>query len=917
MELKVSSPKLVLSSSDCNSGPEEKEISEDDDDDRNHKHRRRETHSESVETDPFESVLTRPYRKRNKPIGNGHLYKDSESASFEKEQSVQFEKKRGMNSFSRPQHDSNLRIRSNQSLSGEPGLGRARGREPGIWGQRDSRFNPNDIASQMAQQVPVPPGLFAGRGLPNVSNTLSSPWSSFGMIPRMPITGLDPLHPLGLQGALRTPMNPTIGMGIPRQRCKDFEERGFCLRGDMCPMEHGMNRIVIEDVQSLSQFNLPVSLSNAPLLGTASGQGALPAVLPSCSLVNSKAHMKGGKPVTTDDGLGLNEAHTGGSVAGGADVYDPDQPLWTSVGETVQLMDMDPSDHGKPELSDGYDIEHPTRSNLAATVSQGVWGRIGSSKGKLEIKEKVGPTVDSSSHIENETKKDLDSLSSQGVYSHGKHINVENLDPAITGTSFKSQTDSGCDAWKSCQKAHSTLFVNGIPQKDNRREAIFSHFKKFGEVIDIYIPQKNERAFVQFSKREEAEAALKAPDAVMGNRFIKLRWANRDNIPHNGATRVMPASAPPHLSAAHKGKDSIQSVPRTIPNMPKPMVANIPKAPAPPQKKMESIELLREELRKKQEMLDQKRNEFRRQLDEFEKQASVLKDEGPCNQVVKRHKVEMASGLKDEGPSDQVAKRPKVEKVADFAKAETSSSTEPDIAVSSQHTEVVPDSNRSANNALLSCSKSSSPVATSEPSSLKQSIRPLAPVGAPFIFNRYKLDNRPTAFKINPPIPSGLANAAVLKDHFSAFGELSSVELEATEVQDKLDTSKISAQVSFASRRSAERAFLNGKSWQGHTLQFTWLPFVNSNKGGVKENASACKDLGIKENTSSSCQLSSDTNTPTPMEDTPSCSLKTAVVGTSKTENIEKGKSDPRTPITDEDSQSGSAKISPEKQSFK
>lgn len=115
-----------------------------------------------------------------------------------------------------------------------------------------------------------------------------------------------------------------------------------------------------------------------------------------------------------------------------------------------------------------------------------------------------------------------------------------------------------------------------------------------------------------------------------------------------------------------------------------------------------------------------------------------------------------------------------MEKVADFTKAETSSSTEPDIAVSSQHTEVVPDDNRSevvpddnrsADNALLSCSKSS-PVATSEPSSLKQSIRPLAPLGAPFIFNRYKLDNRSTSFKINPPIPSGLANVIFLHSPF-------------------------------------------------------------------------------------------------------------------------------------------------------
>jgi len=38
-------------------------------------------------------------------------------------------------------------------------------------------------------------------------------------------------------------------MGIGHPRCRDFEERGFCLRGDMCPMEHGANRIVVDDFQ--------------------------------------------------------------------------------------------------------------------------------------------------------------------------------------------------------------------------------------------------------------------------------------------------------------------------------------------------------------------------------------------------------------------------------------------------------------------------------------------------------------------------------------------------------------------------------------------------------------------------------------------------------------------------------------------
>lgn len=745
MELKVSSPKRALSS-DCNGDPEEeKEISEEDDD-RNHKHRRRDANSESVEIHAFESVITRPFRKRNKPIGNGNMYRGSESHAFENEATSQSAKRRGVNSFFKAQQDTNPRIWSNQTLSRESGSVRGRGRELSIWGQHDSRFSPMDLTSKMGQQVPVPPGFFAGRGLPNVSNGPNAPWSSFGMIPRMPITGLDPLNPLSLQGALRTPMNPSIGMGIPRQRCKDFEERGFCLRGDMCPMEHGINRIVIEDVQSLSQFNLPVTLPNAPLPGTATGQGALSAVDSSCSMVSSKTHIKDGKCGTNNDGIGLSMAPTEGSLAGGADVYDPDQPLWTRVDETAQRMDPVSSNHG---------------SNPAATVSQGVWGRINSSKGKSKIKEKLGPNIDSSSQSERETRKEPYQCSSPG-----KNINLENLDSATTGTSFKSKIETGRSSRKSSQKAHCTLFVCGIPQKDNRKEAIFSHFQKFGEVIDIHIPLKTDRAFVQFSKREAAEAALKAPDAVMGNRFIKLWWANRDNIPHNGVVSgnnaqitdppLMTASIPPLLSATTKGKEIMQPLPRPINNLLKPMVAG-----PPPQKKIDSLELLKE-LRKKQEMLDQKRNEFRRQLVEFEKQAS---------------------GVKEESQPDLVTKNPKAESAADFTEFE--GSTEPDIA--------------------------------------------------PSTFNKYKLDNRPIAFKINPPIPSGLANADLLREHFSPFGEISSVEVEESEEEDK-----ISAQVSFTSTLSAERAFLNAKIWQGHSLQFTWV------QPSVKLKPS--EDLEVKEN---------------------------------------------------------------------
>ena len=220
-----------------------------------------------------------------------------------------------------------------------------------------------------------------------------------------------------------------------------------------------------------------------------------------------------------------------------------------------------------------------------------------------------------------------------------KRISSEDDGSKSMDSSFKSQTDGMRNSRKPTQKALRTLFVNGIPQKSNKREALLSHFHKFGEVIDIYIPLNSERAFVQFSRREEAEAALKAPDAVMGNRFIKLWWANRDSIPDDGINSgsdvsVTPfgptASVIPAQPVANRGKDNLQPIAQKsnvvhgadVPslNSPKPVSMNGPKVPPPMQKKLETLEQMKEELRKKQEMLEQKRNDFRRQLNKLEKQ---------------------------------------------------------------------------------------------------------------------------------------------------------------------------------------------------------------------------------------------------------------------------------------------------------
>ncbi|KAK1440889.1 hypothetical protein QVD17_06722 [Tagetes erecta] len=755
MELKASTQEPGHSPSISESNHDEKEISDDDDDDRNHKHRRRDdARSQSQEREAVAQAFTKPYKRGNKPPENGHNYRESASQSAE-----------SWRNYSSNPMDSKFDKRRpsdfNQRNRGDPGSIRGRGRGPGIWTQRD-------LASQMG------PGLFGGRGLPTVPNAYGTSWGAFGLVPGLPNGALDPLQPLGLQGAYRS-INPSMnmGLGLTRQRCRDFEEQGFCLRGDMCPMEHGVNRIVVEDVQSLSQFNLPVSLQNASMPGAAGGLVPLPA---SGTPINSFKPPHGKTNVRVIDSAG----------GVGADFYDPDQPLWSNDSHSSpalqsinkskvkeSALSLDPGSSvdlhvGPLDVSD----EHVAKSGGTAV------GRINSIKNKTEFKENIVSKAEPS--IE-------------------KHVQLNNK-IKDANSSLKMQSGSGKNVRKPSQKAQCTLFVNGIPLQQNKRDTLLSHFHKFGEVIDIHIPSNGERAFVQFSRREEAEAALIAPDAVMGNRFIKLWWANRDNIPVNGTIsgytmppaplRGIPVSSASHNETIAPASDNLKSV------------INTPKPPPPSQKKLENLEVLKEELRKKQEMLDKKRNDFRRKLDKLEKQATALKGE-----IEPEH----------------VAKKQKLGTVADSTKAEASSS--------SPGAEVMGNGNMES--IVPQRSKSTAAVALQEPPLLKPLLRSFPPVVPSIVTNPFKLDNRPTAFKIISALPNDLVNVAVLKEHFSQFGDLSKVELdnpEPAESNNEPGTDKHSARVYFRTRHSAEKAFSSGKCWNGHNLQFSWLKSSNINK---------------------------------------------------------------------------------------
>ncbi|KAF8439211.1 hypothetical protein BGX38DRAFT_1273473 [Terfezia claveryi] len=109
---------------------------------------------------------------------------------------------------------------------------------------------PNPAAATSVFGVPAAvPGLPAGFPWPEDPMTAllaMQAWTGMAGFPPIPPPGApvpkDAAVPSAGAGAQKKPVERKIG-----ERCKDYDEKGYCMQGDMCPYEHGMDHIVIAE----------------------------------------------------------------------------------------------------------------------------------------------------------------------------------------------------------------------------------------------------------------------------------------------------------------------------------------------------------------------------------------------------------------------------------------------------------------------------------------------------------------------------------------------------------------------------------------------------------------------------------------------------------------------------------------------
>uniref|UniRef100_A0AAZ3SJD5 RNA binding motif protein 26 n=1 Tax=Oncorhynchus tshawytscha TaxID=74940 RepID=A0AAZ3SJD5_ONCTS len=320
-----------------------------------------------------------------------------------------------------------------------------------------------------------------------------------------------------------------------RKRCRDYDEKGFCMRGDICPFDHGIDPVVVEDVNLPNMFQAP-----PPIPGVAQPPPGLPPPLP--------PGLPPGLPPSLPPVFYLNLCHPPGPPHQASGMDAPPSSIANSV-PTIVTTGTRPSIPQPPAPlfppgqydSDMYNPEDPSLTNTSRPVYR---HRVNAQRPNL-----IGLTMGEDlphrdrDQMPNRMRIVLDSATRKrsAVSHHGAmlpkkpwadkpNFNQQNLQGGFHNKNPQNQNQ------KAPFGSNTKLSVLQIPQGLNNISKLNQHFSKFGTIVNLQVTYGNdpEGALIQFDSHEEAKRALQSPEAVLNNRFIRVLWHCEDEMGQQG-----------------------------------------------------------------------------------------------------------------------------------------------------------------------------------------------------------------------------------------------------------------------------------------------------------------------------------------------------------------------------------------------
>lgn len=479
--------------------------------------------------------------------------------------------------------------------------------------------------------------------------------------------------------------------GARKSRCRDYDEKGFCMRGELCPFDHGNDPVVVQDMLPPGMLGFPPSTGppflpdGQPIPGpTLPGNaGPIPGSYPT---PNSQPPPPGTTGTLSNDDPKSKTAQEGPDtpvpvsgprpsapavmvpphsqapvmpphavhmiqqpmLRGQAphppfgnpfeDSYNPEQPQFDRTPVWMRLGNgRPPQPHPPPPRGVPRGVFHPTmglrsRELLALTPSP---AQLTVQVRGISAPPPAVPTMPDRIVIQhpNATKntpvppqerlppqQPPPSVPEQGVAQAPSSVN--HTPPVKSRLGFP-------------KKFSDTLELKKIPRDLNNIAKLNEHFQRFGSITNIQVCAFGdpEAALVQFSHHTEAKAAYSCPDAVLGNRFIRVFWHNPDRQQNNkdgnsnqgAAASDSNAESTTTESTAKKDPNKAPAEPKAKPTMfqsgkttfskaSKAVPVNVPAGPAMTKRQQELHK--QEAIKKKLEIQKQKQELLNKQIKE-------------------------------------------------------------------------------------------------------------------------------------------------------------------------------------------------------------------------------------------------------------------------------------------------------------
>ncbi|CAG2210740.1 RBM26 [Mytilus edulis] len=287
---------------------------------------------------------------------------------------------------------------------------------------------------------------------------------------------------------------PSAVKSLPR--CKDYDEQGFCMRGDLCPFDHGVDPVIVDDVP-ITSYPPP---SGPPPPPTSGAPPMPPHVGPPPQIIRPP-------PPRPEHFEPYNPE---------APAMSRPPPYWTGPPP--------PLGGQPPQRPPGMFMMHgpPLPPNMNQQRPRDLVN-IQTMPNQRNDEPPIHPPGTEPVHIPPPSSQpERTVIAPKRPYDNGQ-------DRHYGGPPSKKPFDYnriGGYRKPGANNTNTTLELRKVPRENNNIAKLYEYFGKFGTLTNVQVSYEGdpEGAVICFANNAQAFAAYRSSEPVFNNRFIKVFW---------------------------------------------------------------------------------------------------------------------------------------------------------------------------------------------------------------------------------------------------------------------------------------------------------------------------------------------------------------------------------------------------------